>query len=344
MNLRSSVLAASREETECFEAAFNKNAVHLAGVPLIAIDMHDLVERSFPPLEHLLTPWCTEKSLIMIHAWRGVGKTHVALGAGFAISSGGIFLGWKAPRPRKVLYVDGEMPARLLQERILEIGRSADATPQKGYFRFITPEMQDCAMPDLATEDGQYWLDQQVEADTSVIILDNLSCLVRRGGAENDAESWSLVSDWALRHRRAGRSIIFIHHSGKGGAQRGTSKREDLLDVVINLKRPSSCSQEDGATFEVHYEKARSFYGEEVAPFEARLTLDASGRQLWALRELENVTHQRIVELWELHLSITDISHEVGRHKSNVTRTLQKAQAEGHLKRPYGSRTGKGAN
>lgn len=341
MNLRPAVLPATRQESKAFEEAFNKNAKHLAGVPLIGIDVHDMIERNFPPLEHLLTPWLTEKCLVMVHAWRGIGKTHVALNVAYAVSSAGTFLGWKAPRARKVVYVDGEMPGRLLQERLVEIAKSADATPPKGNFKIITPELQDCAMPDLATEDGQYWLDQQIEEDTALIVLDNLSCLVRRGGAENDAESWLMVSEWALRHRRAGRSIIFIHHSGKGGAQRGTSKREDLLDVVINLRRPIDSSQQDGAIFEVHYEKARSFYGEEVAPFEARLTLDPNGRQVWALREMENVTHQRIVELWELNLSVTDITHEVDRHKSNVTRCLNKAQADGQLKRPYPAKAGK---
>ena len=36
-----------------------------------------------------------------------------------------------------------------------------------------------------------------------------------------------------LAHRRAGRSVLFMHHAGKGGQQRGTSKREDALDVAL---------------------------------------------------------------------------------------------------------------
>jgi len=54
---------------------------------------------------------------------------------------------------------------------------------------------------------------------------------------------------------------------------------------------------------------------------------------------LENTTHMRICELWELEdLSLREISEEVGRHKSNVVRCLKKAQANGELKRPYMSR------
>lgn len=47
----------------------------------------------------------------MIYAPRGVGKTHVALGIAYAVTSGGQFLGWQASKPRGVLYLDGEMPA-----------------------------------------------------------------------------------------------------------------------------------------------------------------------------------------------------------------------------------------
>ena len=63
-----------------------------------------------------------------------------------------------------------------------------------------------------------------------------------RTGRENEAEGWLPVQDWALGHRRAGRSVLFIHHAGKGGLQRGTSRREDVLDTVIGLRRPTDYS------------------------------------------------------------------------------------------------------
>ena len=65
----------------------------------------------------MLAPWLPEKGLAMIFAPRGVGKTWVALSIAHAIASGGDFLRWRAPQPRRVLYIDGEMPAVTLQER-----------------------------------------------------------------------------------------------------------------------------------------------------------------------------------------------------------------------------------
>lgn len=36
-----------------------------------------------PEREDLLSPWMQTQSLSMIYAWRGVGKTHVALGISY---------------------------------------------------------------------------------------------------------------------------------------------------------------------------------------------------------------------------------------------------------------------
>ena len=46
----------------------------------------------------------------MVYAKRGVGKTHFALGVAYAVAAGAKFLSWQAETPRKVLYIDGEMP------------------------------------------------------------------------------------------------------------------------------------------------------------------------------------------------------------------------------------------
>ena len=69
-----------------------------------------------------------------------------------------------------------------------------------------------------------------------------------------------------LRNRHAGRAVILLHHAGKGGAQRGTSRREDVLDTVISLRRPSDYCPEEGARFELYFEKCRGFYGDEAQP------------------------------------------------------------------------------
>jgi hypothetical protein len=292
----------------------------------IVVELGDFLSREIPPRSALLGPTILSQSLMMVHSWRGVGKTHFCLNIGYALASGGQFLKWRAPEPRKVLLVDGEMPAPTLQERLAYIVRAAQTPAPPGYFRLMTPDFQEGSMPDLATLEGQEAVDLAVQDDTALIIVDNLSCLMRRGGGENEAESWLSVSEWALRHRAAGRSILFVHHSGKNGAQRGTSKREDLLDLVLVLKHPTDYDPAEGARFEVRFEKARGFLGDDVAPFEAALGADARGNLLWTTRPLDDTTQDRVADLLGLGLSQSEIARELSINKSTVSRAVKRIE------------------
>jgi len=301
---------------------------------LRALNAGDLVNHHLPELQPILLPWLFEKNLCMVHAKRGVGKTHMALAVAFAVASGGTFLSYRAPKPRGVLYLDGEMPAQLMQQRLRELMGTQGESPD--LLRIVTPDMQDRSMPDLGTVAGQREIDSLVDGDTALIVVDNLSCLVRSGGAENESESWSAISEWGLSHRRAGRAVLFIHHSGKSGAQRGTSKREDLLDVVIALKHPSDYGEQDGAVFDINFEKARSLRGDSVAPIEARLVTLPNGQQEWTWRAVEDVTRKTVAGLWNGGaLTLMDVSRELGMNKSSVHRQLAALMTEGALTRPY---------
>ncbi len=43
------------------------------------------------------------------------------------------------------------------------------------------------------------------------------------------------------------------------------------LDAAMSLKRPKDYKQMEGARFEIHWDKARSFFGTDAEAFEARL-------------------------------------------------------------------------
>ena len=238
--------------------------------PIRSFDLHEFVTRTFPPREKLLSPWLPAKGLAMLFAPRGVGKTFFALNVAYAVASGGTFLKWRADKPRKVLLLDGEMTGEALQERLLGIIDKADAEAPQGYFRLIPFDtFIDGITPDLGTEEGQKTLEPHL-GDAELIIVDNLSTLCR-SGRENEAEGWGVIQSWALAQRRKGRSVLFVHHAGKGGEQRGTSKREDVLDTVIRLAHPDDYEPGDGARFLVSFTKSRGIFGADVDPFEAKL-------------------------------------------------------------------------
>jgi len=289
-----------------------------------AVEIADLLAAEFPPRTVLMEPWLPSQGLAMLYGLRGVGKTHVSLGVAVAVASGDRFLVWRAGQPRGVLFLDGEMPGAALQERLASIIAHGEKEPGAP-LRIITPDLQEDGMPDLATKRGQEAIEAHLDG-ISLIIVDNISTLCR-SGRENEAEGWLPVQAWALRMRARGFSILFIHHAGKGGQQRGTSKREDVLDSVLVLRRPADYDPANGAHFELHYEKARGAYGEAVRPFEARLTPTG-----WRVKSLEESTRERVAAMFNEGMSQSEIAAELGIHRSNVCRHIQKAKAEGLLK------------
>lgn len=295
------------------------------------IEAAELLSKAFPPRDRILHPWLTTQGLAMIYGPRGIAKTHVAMGIAYALASGGEFLGWRAAQAIPVLYIDGEMPGADLKERLARIIESSPNEAPAGFLRFITPDLQqDGIMPNLYTPEGQQVINAAL-GNARVIVVDNLSALVR-GGKENEGESWQPVAEWALRMRSNGRSVIFIHHAGKGGQQRGTSKREDLLDTVIALKRPPDYVPDQGARFEIHFEKARALYGQDVTAIEATLHNNPDGTQAWTTRPVSDLSEAQMIDLAALGLSTREIGAEIGLSHSTVVRALNKAREDGRYR------------
>lgn len=308
-----------------------RDASHSTKDRIAPITLNDFLALDIPPRGYLLKPILPEQGLAMLVAQRGVGKTHVALGIAYAAASGGSFLRYTAERPRKVLVLDGEMPAALMQSRMAAIvAGSAVHPPAPDYFRLVTPDAlpKGATMPNLGDPEGQAVVEQMLDG-VELLVIDNLSSLVR-GLRENEADDWQGMLDFLLRLRRRGVTVLLVHHANKNGTQRGTSRREDILDTVIALKRPADYQPAHGARFEVHIEKGRALYGTDAAAFEASLkTVD--GRAVWTHADVEEVTLERVIALHQQGLSMRDIGDELDVGKSTVQRMLAKAKTEGLL-------------
>ena len=268
----------------------------------------------FPPREILLAPWLVSSSINMLTAYRGTGKTWAALSIAAAVATGGQFLTFQAPAAKRVLYIDGEMPANQLQERIRGI---LPMMPKldPDYLEIISPDLQTRALPDISTLSGQIELDDWTKR-ADLIIVDNLSSLARTG-IENDAESWSAVATWALRMRREGRAVLFIHHAGKGGQQRGTSKREDLLDTSIILSRPEDA--QNGASFTWEWSKARGLHGDDLEPLQAEL-VTSHGGLVWTCKSAGDARLDQVRALRAEGRTVRQIAAELDISKSAVGR------------------------
>lgn len=292
------------------------------------VEVADFLALAIPEREMLLDPILPAQGLVMVFAPRGIGKTHLGLAMAYAVASGGTALRWPAPKPAPVLYVDGEMPGRTMQERVGAIVAASPTEPPPGHLRFILADLHEDGLPDLASEEGQTAIEAAL-ADAKLVVFDNLSSLVR-SGRENEADGWQPVQDFLLRLRRRGVSVLLIHHAGKAGQQRGTSRREDVLDTVIALRRPSDYQPADGARFEVHIEKCRGTAGEAVNPFEAKLDI-RDGAAGWTMRGIDDVEMQRVVSMTLDGFTTRDIAAETGMSVGKVNKLQSLAREIGLL-------------
>lgn len=296
--------------------------------PFKIVELGDFIAQQLPEREMLLSPIFPVQGLAMISAQRGVGKTQIALGIAYTIATGGTFLRWNAPKARKVIYIDGEMPACLMQERLKKLIIMSDGCYDKGFFHLFTPDYQETMMPDLATKEGRDALEVFIE-DRDCIFLDNISCLFRTG-TENDSESWQEAQSWALDLRRRGKSVFFVHHAGKNNSQRGTSKKEDTLDTVIKLTHPEDYKPEQGACFEIEFTKSRHFFGEDANSFIVQLFEDANGAWRWEERESkEDEIIQQYAELKAQGFTDALIGEKMNKKKGQIETIKKKARNKG---------------
>jgi putative DNA primase/helicase len=294
-----------------------------------SLTMSEFCALDFPKRKYLLEPWLTTSALAMIHAARGGAKTYLALSIAYAVATGTQLLGWDVQHSGKVTYVDGEMPGDMLVERLNRLGPHSENLRIVAWEQF---QMIGQSMPNLATKEGRDMLDKIIEADDPVlVVLDNISTLVSTAGTgENDSDSWQDLQDWSMQHRRAGHTIMFIHHEGRSGNQRGTTRREDVQDVIVRLRKRTRDEQEgdkqnkqfkpvEGETsYEFSFTKGRGLSDKQLEPMVVRLSV-VDNRIAWRHDMITNVRNERIKQLFAEGMKLADVAKELGLTKGRVS-------------------------
>lgn len=277
------------------------------------VTMADLLLMDLRPVEFVIDPILPVQGLGELFAPRGMGKTFVGLEIAFCVAVGEKkCFSWDVPKARRVVYVDGEMAANRVQGRLrsIALGHGLRMPPDPSYIRIITRDLEDREVClNISTREGQRNIEEHL-MDGDFLLLDNLSCLTS-GGKENEGDDWVPVAGWLLRLRQRGITVLFIHHAGKGGEQRGTSRREDLLDCVIAMRKAAEHSASE-LRCEIHIDKLRNAGpAESVFPFELTMRTDERGAILWLRRPLKEVIEQNALRMFSDGMSIRDVAEEL---------------------------------
>jgi putative DNA primase/helicase len=288
------------------------------------VELGNFLAMKLPARRWLLSGLLQERDLAMVHAFRGVGKSRFAHSLAVAVAAGGRFLSYEAKEPRGVLLVDGELPREDLQlylAQAVQVSAKEPAAP----LQVLSADLSGAPLRSLATPEGRSQIESHLEG-VSLLILDAITTLCPGAGPENDSESWDQMQEWLLELRREGLTVLLVHHDGKGGSQRGTSKREDVLSQVVQLKRPSDYKASEGARFEVHLTKSRGIVGQAAEPYEAWLTTGKSGGLVWTQQSIEDATAAAAHGLAAEGLTQRDIAKELGMSLGSVNRALGRAK------------------
>ena len=289
-----------------------------------------LAQLNIPPREPILGGWFKEGDLGFIFGARGLGKTWLAMLIGRRCAEGGEVASWKAHKPRRVLYVDGEMPLDDIRER--DSALTGPNTENMVYLHHEvlfhrTGQVLNLTTPTVQEALAEHCLRQKVE----ILILDNLSCLFS-GIRENDANDWELVLPWLLRLRRHRIAVVFIAHSGRNGFMRGTSRREDAAFWMVQLSEAKDAGEiQDGARFVARFLKNRNSTEAECPALEWHFVKskdEGKAHVTWN----PVTTRQLFRQLIEDGLTrASDIADEMGFSPGQISKLAKKAIGDGWL-------------
>lgn len=303
----------------------------------LVISATDLAALDIPEREELIQGVLHTQSLAMIFGPRGRGKTYIALSMANDIATATPFLAWKIPTQRRTLFVDGELPAADLKWRCQAIaGREPSSN-----LEFISSEFfygQEKVPLTLNNEVHQkrflLLLDALAGAGRKpeVIFFDNLSSMTYGSDENSNTEQDSFLR-YLIQLRHLGYSVIFVHHAGRNGDQRGATRREDFLDLSLKLADPPE-GQSCNARFILEFSKIRRKI---PTPFrlECELTESIDGGLAWSFESnLEEIEPWIICLRYCQTMKPAD-QKEIGERlkipKASVSRYLKDGRTNGYL-------------
>ena len=304
-----------------------KKTTMLDAIRMATRDTVGIEALGLPPRVPMLGDWLKEGDCGFLYAPRGLGKTWLSLGLACAIANGRPLGPWQSHGAWPVGYVDGEMAVDDMLERIdgMAGGPNLRILNHEALFH-LSGKVINIAEP----ETQQALLDFCLETGLRVLILDNLSCLAS-GMAENDADAWEAVSNWLLTMRRHKVVLIVVHHAGRNGEMRGTSKREDAAFWVLRLDAVDGDKEgtDRQARFISRFTKERNS-GKSQTPLEWTFETGADGRT-----SIDHKVADRLAlfRQWiEAGLNTaTDLATEMAVSKGTISKMAKAAQQAGWL-------------
>jgi hypothetical protein len=194
--------------------------------------------RDIPQQDRLLGDLYSTTTRTQLSADTGLGKTMFGLAVAFAMRLGANFLGWKAHREARVLYLDGEMPGELIKERLAMAASwfGVETPIAEGLHLLSREDVEN--MPPLDTPEGARWLFDFMAKLGRIdhVTFDNIASLTANCLKEEEGARALRDLQRELTRQRIGQ--LWEHHTGHDATRGyGSKMREWHLDTAIVAER-----------------------------------------------------------------------------------------------------------
>ncbi len=293
-----------------------------------ALSLSEILVLQMPPDIELLGRLILAGSLGLLYGLRGCGKSLLAMIMGYAIAGGKAVAPWGTGSGDVVCYLDGEMRIHGFQERLDQLHalntQEASQAAVRENFWVVSRHLIGDLVGTLDTQEGQRSIENYFPTGMRLLIIDNLSAWTAGGG--EDIHGWQNVKSWLLQLRVRGIAVLLIHHAGKGGAQRGTSAHEDLVDYSIEVSPVPIEDEPEVTAFKVTHKKLRDQLPHLKNPQGFRIR-SQDGVMRFTVEPVVLEAQKLFAKIVELHTqnwSGKDIAQEVGTSEASVSRVLRK--------------------
>lgn len=299
----------------------------MAGVPDVfigSVTASEIAHLHLPPRPVVLGSWLRQGDLGYLFAPRGAGKSWMAMLIGQAVATGSPLGEWQAgAQALPVHYFDAEMNLPDVQARMHSLGLT---TPD---FHLLSNELlfqaHGCGV-NIASPAWQAGLNEYLR-DGSLFIIDNLSTS-QLGMAENDNDSFDAIRDWLLSLRHRSITVLIVHHAGRNGLMRGSSRREDMAHWILSLKEAGEPGQPaHRTTFSTEFTKCRNCTGTHARPL--LWTLDTSTTPLTLGCESHEERDVLLDHITNGVRSASDLAAMMDVHVGTVSRAAHRLEKAG---------------
>ncbi|NMH61271.1 AAA family ATPase [Alteromonas ponticola] len=246
----------------------------------------ELKKKVLPERDNYLGYLIQSQSIVNLNAPSGVCKTWLAMALCTAIATGGECINWKATSPRRIVYLDAEMPEADIQGRVVSFSKGLSGQALNLFdrnFRILNLDGAGEPLPDLTSELGQKIVEYHCK-DADVLVIDNLISVLTDTD-DQDVLRVKQFTSWLRKMRGSGKTIITINHTTKDLKRLGSVVLDTYNDVTVDIREPVLKKGEDKKDYlHLIFAKGRHLTPEQKKTIHFKFSIDERGVKFWQIR------------------------------------------------------------